>query len=156
MSSDSTDHLYLPEFDGDAPVLNEYAVVAGTPTVVASTPYVGTPDDGFLPRTFFESAVDAERDVYASGVTEDPETRFLHRYGPDLTGAPFVLRSCAPPCGWVNGLDVARLLAAGGRSAADFLIADIYLSHNIRSTRPARAANRPAASRSRSRPARRR
>ena len=131
MSSDSTDHLYLPDFDGGAPVLNEYAVVAGTPTVVASTPYVGTPNDGFIPTTFFESAVDAERDVYASGVTEAPDTRFLHRYGPDLTGAPFVLKSCASPCGWVNGLDVARLQTSGGGGAADFLIADNYPSHTI-------------------------
>ncbi len=130
MSSDSTDHFYLPEFDGGAPVLNEYAVVAGTPTVVASTPYVGTPNDGFIPRTFFESAVDAERDVYASGATEGPDTRFIHRYGPGLSGAPFALRSCASPCGWASGLDVARLLAAGG-GGADYLIADNYLSHTI-------------------------
>ncbi len=133
MSSDSTNHFYVPEYDGGAPVLNEYAVVTGTPTVVASTPYVGTPNGGFVPGTFFETTVDDERDVYASGVTEAPETRFLHRYGPDLAGAPFAVKSCpgGAGCGWVTALDVARLLSAGGMGAADYLLADNYTSTNI-------------------------
>lgn len=131
MSSDSSDHFYLPEFDGATPVLNEYEVVAGTPTVVASTPYLGTPNGGFLPVTFFETAVDGERDVYASGVTEAPDSRFLHRYGPDLTGSPFAVKSCpgGAGCGWVNALDVPRLQTLDGPT--DLLVADNYASHNI-------------------------
>lgn len=133
MSSDSSDHFYLPEFAaGGNPVLNEYAVVAGAPTIVASTPYVGTPNGGFIPITFFETAVDAERDVYASGVTQAPVTRFIYRYGPDLTGSPFTLKSCPlgnAGCGWANGLDVVRLQTING--PGDYLVADNYLSGNL-------------------------
>ena len=133
MSSDASDRFYLPEFDaGQNPVLNEYAVVGGTPTVVASTPYVGTPNGGFIPITFFETAVDAERDVYASGVTDGPNTRFIYRYGPDLAGPPFTIKSCAlgeAGCGWANALDVVRLQTING--PGDYLVADNYLSGDL-------------------------
>ncbi len=137
MSSDSTGHLYVPEFKGGKPFLNEYALVSGTPTVVASTPYVGTPTSGSIPVNFFDTAVDGEGDVYASGRTQAPETRFIHRYGPDLTGPPFTVKSCSTGsgCGTVYGLDVPRLKTLSGPS--DFLIAtNQSLNIQVYSTAP--------------------
>ena len=132
MASDASDHFYLPELDhSGAAILSEYQLVAGAPSATGSTPYLGTPNDNFVPLTFFDTAVDPERNVYVSGFAESPEAQFIQRYGPDLAGSPFTIKSCPvmPGCGWAVGLGVARLATTSGSN--EFLVADNYLSNNV-------------------------